>query len=84
MTDLITRAGRRLFLALRYGFGFVCWAFYMVWPSWRGGWWTKIGHAVLPFAGYYAYADDPWVRSCDEHWIKTGKPFTPEVTHGPF
>ena len=62
--------------------GFVALAFYEVWPSWRGGWWNRVGNFVLPAAGYYAYASDPWARSADQHWIKTGsRDFTPEAQH---
>lgn len=52
--------------------GFFCWAFYMIWPSWRGGWWNRVGSFFLPAAGYYAYGDDPWARKNTAHWIKTG------------
>lgn len=53
--------------------GFVALAFYEVWPSWRGGWWNRVGNFVLPAAGYYAYSDDPWMRESIAYWIKTGR-----------
>lgn len=65
--------------------GFFCLAFYEVWPSWRGGWWTKIGHSILPWAGDYAYADDPWCREVNRHWIATGRNLNAEdIGQDPF
>lgn len=65
----------RQFLALAADVrDFVAFWFFMAWPTWRGGLWTTIGHAVLPYAGCWAYRDDPYVREVRAAWIKTGAP----------
>lgn len=65
----------RQFLALAADVrDFVGWCFIMVWPMWRGGLWQRIGFAVLPYAGGWAYRDDPYVREVRAAWIKTGAP----------
>ncbi len=77
MLDLIAKTGRWTLYHLRIARGFVCWCFFMVWPTWRGGWFERVGFAVLPYAGDYAYADDPWVREVWGHWISTGRHLDP-------
>jgi hypothetical protein len=82
------RAGvlaRRAAHHLRIARGFAAWCFFCVWPSWRGGWLQRVGFSVLPYAGDYAYADDPWVAECRRHWIRTGRERSmPPPGGGPF
>ena len=40
----------------------------ILWPMPLG----RVGLAILPYAGSWAYRGDPWVVYCRNHWIKTG------------
>lgn len=85
MPDLIERlavACRRIGVRLSIARGFLAWHFYMAWPT--HGPLHRIGFAALPWAGDYAYADDPWVKECRDHWIRTGTRLTMEASDGPF
>lgn len=75
MSSELMKAARWIGVQLSIARGFLAWAFYRAWPHGRrGSWVDRIGLAVLPYAGDYAFADDPWVRECRYHWIKTGMP----------
>lgn len=83
--ELIARlavAARWVGVRLSIARGFAAWCFYLVWPT--HGPLYRVGFAVLPYAGDYAYADDPWVKECRDHWIRTGAHLTTEASDGPF
>lgn len=84
MLDLIAMTARRVGVWLSIARGFVCWTLYTVLPVHRWEWAHKLGFAVLPYAGDYAFADDPYVKESREHWIKTGRHHNQEAFDGPF
>lgn len=82
LREKVARLARWVGVRLSIARGFVCWCAYRVIPT--HGRWYRFGHAFLPFAGDYAFADDPWVKESRSHWIKTGRSLKSEITDGPF
>ncbi|MBO9710508.1 MAG: hypothetical protein J7521_20095 [Caulobacter sp.] len=38
---------------------FLAYVFILHWPGHKGGWWSRVQLAVLPYAGRWAYRDAP-------------------------
>lgn len=66
------RAWRRACDLARVPRDWIAYWLVMLLPLPSHAWIERLGFALLPYAGSWAYRYDPWVVLCRRYWIATG------------